>query len=82
MKDIFGLQLWRNDQHETMVDVRVYDLTGRQISVLANGAYSAGSHMLKWDASGFATGMYIYQITARGENNRSFTQTKKMMLIK
>lgn len=66
----------------SVVDLRVYDITGREVSVLVNGSYSAGNHTVTWDATGFATGMYVYQMTARSSNNQTFTQTRKMMLIK
>ncbi|MEQ9309096.1 MAG: GDSL-type esterase/lipase family protein [Balneolaceae bacterium] len=64
------------------IDIRVYDITGREVSVLANSVYTAGTHSVIWDATSFATGMYIYRITARGSDHTLFSKSLKMMLIK
>lgn len=64
------------------ITIRVYDITGREVSLLADGRYAAGNYNVTWDASQFATGMYVYRITARGEDNSFFTRSMKMMLIK
>jgi len=67
------------------VKLEVYNMIGRQVAVLANrDSFGAGIHIVSFDASGFASGMYIYRIevsnTESGE--AGFVQTRKMMLIK
>ena len=59
------------------VSLKVYDLLGREIVTLINEEQSAGPHMVKWDASHVATGVYFYMLAAGG-----FVQTKKMLLMK
>ena len=59
------------------VRVTVYDLTGRRISTLVNEEQSPGSFEVTWDASGLASGMYIYRLEAAGQ-----TLTQRMTLIK
>lgn len=67
------------------VTLEVYNMIGRRVAQLAGGdSYSAGSHTLTFDASGLASGMYIYRIQATNTDagNSGFLQTRKMMLIK
>ncbi|HBQ60300.1 MAG TPA: hypothetical protein DD671_11945, partial [Balneolaceae bacterium] len=59
------------------VQLLVYDLLGRQVSLLVSKQQSAGYHEIQFDASRMATGIYIYRIEAG-----DFVQTKKLMLIK
>ncbi len=59
------------------VTLEVYNLTGQRVATLVNTDQSAGTHTIRWDASQYASGVYMYRLTA-GE----FTETKKMLLIK
>jgi hypothetical protein len=63
------------------VKIEVMDISGRQISVLANEIAEPGYHTVKFNGLNLSSGIYFYRITAKGESN-SFTVTKKMMLIK
>ena len=60
-------------------DVRlaVYDMLGREVSLLANGRFSAGNYNIEYDASMLGSGIYFYTITAG-----DFKETKKMILVK
>jgi len=65
------------------VNISVYDILGNRVSVLVNAEQNAGTYEAGFDASGFATGIYMYKITVSGSSqSSSFTATKKMMLIK
>jgi PKD repeat protein len=59
------------------VSIVVYDMLGQRVAQLVNAEKSAGYHTVTFDASALSSGMYVYQIKAG-----SFSQTKKMMLIK
>lgn len=59
------------------VSLQVFDVTGRLAAVLLDERRSAGSHTVSWDASGMASGVYMYRITAG-----SFVKTKSMILLK
>lgn len=59
------------------VKLRVFDLLGREITILADGVYEAGKYEVSFDASSLPSGVYFYNLTT-GSN----TITKKMLLIK
>jgi photosystem II stability/assembly factor-like uncharacterized protein len=59
------------------VKLRVFDVTGREVAVLANQVFQAGTHKIVFTPNGLANGVYFYHIEA-GE----FTQTKKLILLK
>lgn len=61
----------------SLVTLKVYDITGREIATLINGQKTVGDHQVTFDASGLASGIYIYRLQS-GSN----TLTRKMMLIK
>ncbi len=61
----------------SQITLKVYDATGMQVAVLAEGYYSAGNYLVKFDASPLPSGVYIYKLEA---GNKSIT--KKLMLIK
>lgn len=60
-------------------DVRlaVYDVLGRHVVTLVEGAHTAGTYEVQVDASNWASGMYVYVLEAGGK-----THTRKMMLLK
>jgi photosystem II stability/assembly factor-like uncharacterized protein len=55
----------------------VYDLLGREISVLVNERLTPGSFEVEWDGSNYPSGVYFYRLTTDG-----FTETKRMVLIR
>ena len=46
------------------VTVEVYDTLGRRVAELADGDWAAGSHRLRWDARGMASGVYVVRAQA------------------
>jgi hypothetical protein len=64
-------------RHETYVRLAVYDLLGREVATLVDGVRQAGVHAVRWDASGLASGVYLYRLRA-GEELR----TRSMMLVR
>ncbi len=59
------------------VEVKVYNLAGKEIALLHKGVLSRGVHQFIFDASGFPSGVYLYQITTPLSS-----QTRKMILAK
>ncbi|MHB1050369.1 MAG: T9SS type A sorting domain-containing protein [Bacteroidota bacterium] len=59
------------------VTLSIYDMLGREISVLVNEEQSAGWKEATWNVRGIASGMYVCKLTA-GE----FTLARKMLYMK
>ncbi len=60
-----------------LVILIVYDILGREVSVLVHERKDAGAHQVKFDGSYLASGVYLYRLTAG-----SFTQIRKLVLIR
>jgi hypothetical protein len=60
-----------------MVNLAVYNILGEQVKALINEERTAGKHSVQFNANHLASGIYFYQLQAG-----SFTQTKKMILLK
>ncbi|MBK6766788.1 MAG: T9SS type A sorting domain-containing protein [bacterium] len=59
------------------VELKVYDVTGKEVKTLVDFHQNPGTYQVQFDASEFASGTYFAQLTA-GE----FKQTHKMVLLK
>jgi hypothetical protein len=59
------------------VKLSVFDMLGREISVLVNERREAGVHEVKFDASGLSSGVYFYRLTAG-----TFVQARKLLLLR
>jgi len=55
----------------------VFDVLGRELTTLVNEQLKPGRYEISWDASNYPSGVYFYKLTSG-----SFTETKKMSLIK
>ncbi len=62
---------------QTHVTLRVFDLLGREVATLVNEDQAAGYKSVQWNASGFASGVYLYRLTAG-----SFIDVKTLVLLK
>lgn len=62
----------------SQVKLAVYDVTGRQISILANGILNSGTHSAEFNGAKLASGVYFYQLEAEGK----IIGRNKMMLLK
>jgi alpha-L-fucosidase 2 len=63
---------------KSYVTLKVFDVTGREVTTLVNKELAAGKQSLQWNASNMSSGVYFYRL----ETNTDFTQTKKMVLLK
>lgn len=62
---------------KTNVKITIFDIAGKEISVLYNDVLQAGTYKVDFSASNLSNGVYFYRLTAD-----NFTETKKMILIK
>jgi hypothetical protein len=61
----------------SQVRLTVYDILGRELSVLVNERRDAGVHEVKFDASGLSSGVYFYRIQAG-----DFVQSKRLTVLR
>ncbi len=61
----------------SFVKLTVYDILGRQVSVLENQQMGAGSYEAQWDGTNFSSGIYFYKLVTDG-----LVESKKMILVK
>ena len=67
------------------VKLKVYNILGVEVATLVNENKQAGIHQVEFNAEGLSSGIYFYTLTAGNPSagsGQSFTQTKKMMLIR
>jgi len=61
----------------SMVNLKIFDLLGREVETLVEGPMEAGVHEVTFDATRFASGIYFYRVKAG-----TFSATKKLLLLK
>jgi hypothetical protein len=59
------------------VDLSIYNVLGQRVAVLVSEKKNAGFHNVKWDASGFSSGIYFYHLRAG-----QLHEVHKMVLLK
>lgn len=64
-------------EQQAHVRLHVYDMLGRRVATLVDGLQQAATYTVTFDASRFASGVYLYRLETP---HQSFT--KQMMLIK
>jgi hypothetical protein len=62
---------------EKQVEIKVFDVNGRELKTLINQKLPAGKYAIELDAAELNSGVYFYQIQAG-----SFSQSRKMILLK
>lgn len=63
-----------NGNHVKLI---VYDMLGHEVKTLVNENLNPGHHEYRFDATGFATGMYIYRLEINGQ-----MMAKRMLYVK
>ena len=59
------------------VKLTVYDMLGNEVRTLVDERMDKGSYNIDFDATGLATGMYVYRLETNG-----LMFSKKMMYVK
>lgn len=60
-----------------LVILKLYKILGEEVKTLLNENREAGYHTINFDASGFASGIYLYKLRVG-----DFIQIKKMILMR
>jgi photosystem II stability/assembly factor-like uncharacterized protein len=62
----------------SQVDLSIYNILGQKVTTLVSQKQQAGSYEVGWDATGFASGVYLYRL----ESDKGFIQTRKLIFLK
>ncbi len=60
-----------------LVNLKIYDMLGREVTVLVDAEKPAGRYSIEFDGSKLASGIYIYQLRVN-----DYLTSKKMLLLK
>jgi len=61
----------------SLVSIKVYDLIGREVTVLVNEIKQPGNYQISFDGKNLASGIYFYKMKAA-----EFVSVKKMNILK
>lgn len=61
----------------SFVLLRIFDISGREITTLINEKLNPGTYETQWNASEYSSGVYFYRL-----ETSDFSETKKMILMK
>lgn len=67
---------------KAFVNVTVYDVLGNELATVVNEYKNEGYYIVGFNAKNLASGVYYYKITFTTNDSKSFTQTRKMILMK
>ncbi|MCW9066335.1 MAG: T9SS type A sorting domain-containing protein, partial [Ignavibacteriaceae bacterium] len=67
---------------DAQVTISVYNLVGEKVAEVASGNFAAGSHKVTFNANTLTSGIYFYQLDATGNDGKTFSDVKKMSLLK
>ena len=70
---------------ETHVKLEVYNMIGQRVATLVDGVRPAGYYSVLFDATGLASGVYVYRFEAENPSAGSgqrFIETKKLVFLK
>ncbi len=63
--------------NRSRVTLSLYNTLGQKVAQLVNGDKDAGAYSITFDASGMASGVYLYRM-----ETGSFMQTRKLVVLK
>jgi hypothetical protein len=60
------------------VDLRIYDIAGREVASIVKGQWSTGVHQVVWNAEGLPGGIYFARLSIDGDQSL----VQKLLLLK
>jgi hypothetical protein len=72
---------------QSRVAVEIYNVLGQRMRTVVNDDMPAGYHVAEWDGTGnggqqLASGVYFLHLSAKGTNGKSFSEVRKLMMVK
>jgi len=67
---------------DSRVTMKIFNLLGQEVATLVDGQRQAGYHGERWEARGFASGTYIYQLLLIDEKGNRQIARKKLVVLK
>lgn len=64
-------------EKQVYISLRVFDMLGRVVATLVEGAKERGEHSVVFDATNLTSGVYLYRL-----QSGNFTHTRKLLLIR
>jgi len=64
------------------VTLKVFDMLGKEVDVLASGDFQRGTYAVNYNASALSSGIYLYSLESVSESGSFFRDTKKFTLVK
>lgn len=64
------------------VSLVVFNTLGQQVAELMNGTVKPGTYEVQFDASNIASGLYFCRVVARGSDGSTFSNVRKMLMMK
>lgn len=71
-----------NIAEKGFVNLTVFDALGKEVQTLVNDSKESGLYTIRFNGNNLNSGMYFYRLTYSGSNGRTFTETKKLLLLK
>lgn len=73
--------------HSGNISLDIYNVLGQRVRSLVNTIQQIGTYELEWDGKDDAgntvsTGVYFYKLSVISNGEKTFTETKKLMLLK
>jgi hypothetical protein len=67
-----------------LVQIKVFEVTGREVQTLVNESLKPGTYETTFDGSSLNSGVYFYKLTVGngGSSTLGYTETKRMVLLK
>ncbi len=71
----------------SLIQIKIYDILGREVTTLLNDYIAAGRYELIWDGKNrhgisVSSGMFIYEIQVKVAGQMLFHQSRKMVLLR
>ena len=72
---------------QSHVVLKIFSMLGQEVATLVDEQKSASRYEVRWDAGGFASGVYFYRLQARSRQDRDgqageFVQTRKLVIVR